>query len=66
MSASLTGPSIVRRKWEKLKNVPDLSDGLYDRLKAPFFIILVDLLMDKELEKTIFFISKFFSHLLTF
>ena len=33
MSASLTGLSIGIRKWEKLKNVPDLSDGLYDRLK---------------------------------
>ena len=30
-----------------------------------FFIILVDLLMDKEREKSIFFISKIFSHLLT-
>ena len=53
MSGSLTVPSIGRRKWGKLKNVPDLSDGL------------VDLLMDKEREKSIFFISKIFSHLLT-
>ena len=65
MSACLTGPSIGRRKWEKLENVPDLSDGPYDRLKAPFFIILVDLLMEKERKKSIFFISKIFSHLLT-
>ena len=83
MSASATGPSIGRRKWEKLEIGPDLSDGPYDRLKisckrifdlskhekqksqAPFFIILVDLLMDKEREKSIVFISKIFSHLLT-
>ena len=33
MSGSLTEPSIGTRKWEKLKNVPDLSDEPYDRLK---------------------------------
>ena len=83
MSGLETGPSIGRRKWEKLEIVLDQSDGPYDRLKiscerifylsqrfptemhekqksqAPFFIILVDLLMGKEQEKSIFSFPKF-------
>ncbi len=62
MSGSETRPSIGRRKWEKIENVPDLSDGLYAFLKThvfqtekhekqksqpPFFTILDDWLMVK-------------------
>ncbi len=61
MSGSLTGPTIGTRKWNKLENVPDLSDGSYDS-QAPFFSILVDMLMDKEREKSIFVSFPKFSH----
>ena len=33
MSGSLTGPSIGTRKWQKMENVPDLSDVPYGRMK---------------------------------
>ncbi len=62
MSGLVTRLSIGIGKWEKLKNVPDLSDGLYDRLKISCERILVDLLMDKEREKSFFFPFPKFSH----
>ena len=55
MSGSLTRLSIWTRKWEKLKNVPGLSDGLYSWLAY-----------GQRMRKIFFsFISKIFSRLLT-